>query len=188
MPILNAQHLAAASGFYEPQRSNNWSLEIPLDDVGDQLILIYSQRKIDLPSSSNSAQTINYANEARFVAGPASFGTLSLGVRDFVDIGTANAIIKWRRSVYNPETGSIGLAKNYKKNGDLIVSSPDNSISRVWKLIGLWPETDNFGSLTHDSAGFVDISVTLRYDRAIPGAGLNSNIGGINVGSLNGTF
>jgi len=184
MGFLSANHLAPSKGFFEPQRSYNWSLEIALDDAGDQILIMQGLESFTAPAESNDEIALHYANEVRYVAGKASFAAATLTLKDFVDMGVANAVIKWRRSVYNSETGSIGLAKDYKKNADLTLMAPDQSTVRIWKLVGVWPVSVNYGSLNMTQSSAVLIQLNLRYDKAIPGSNLTAGLGGINAGIL----
>lgn len=184
MGFLSANHLAPAKGFFEPQRQYNWSLEIALDDAGDQILIMQGLESFDTPTEHNEEIVLEYANEKRYVAGKAAFNEAELKLKDFCDMGTAQAIIKWRRQVYNPETGSIGLARDYKKSADLTLTAPNQSSVRIWKLFGVWPKQVHYGSLTMVGSEKVLISVTLRYDRAVPGSNLTLGLAGINAGIL----
>jgi hypothetical protein len=184
MAILSAQHLAPALGEFEPQRKYNWTIEIALDDTGDQVIIMRSLLNFSGIVEETEEIAMEFANEVRYVPGKTRFDEATLALRDFVDIGTKNAIIKWRRQVYNAETGSTGLASILKKNASLVLTSPDGSINRVWKLIGVWPKRVAYGDLNMEGSELNQIEVTLRYDRAVPGEGLNTGLGGVNVGVI----
>lgn len=182
--FLSANHLAPAKGFFCPQLQSNFSLEIALDDAGDQMLIMQGLESFDAPTESSQEITLDYANEQRFVAGKTQYHTSELKLKDFVDMGVANAVIKWRRQVYNPESGSVGLPRDYKKSADLTLSAPNGSAIRIWKLFGVWPQSVHYGTLSMTSNDKVLISVTLRYDRAVPGSNLTQGLGGINAGVL----
>lgn len=184
MGILNAQHLAPSQGFFEPQRKFDWSLEVALDDAGDQVIIMQSLESCGGIKISVEEIELHYAAESRWVPGKVKFEEMELKIKDFVDIGSANAMHKWFRQVYNSETGSIGLAANLKKNADLTLFAPDQSVVRIYKIIGLWPKRLEHGDFDMAANDKVFLTCTLRYDRAIPGAGLNQSLSGINVGVL----
>lgn len=184
MGFLSANHLAPSKGFFEPQRSYNWSLEIALDNAGDQILIMQGLEAFSAPNESSEEIPLHYGNETRWVSGKASFAAPELTLKDFVDQGVANAVIKWRREVYNAETGSVGLARNYKKSADLTLMAPDQSSVRIWKLKGIWPTAVHYGDLNMTSSSNVLIRVSLRYDRAIPGSNLSTDLGGINAGTL----
>jgi hypothetical protein len=184
MAILNAQHLAPADGFFEPQKQYNWSLEVALDDAGDQLLITQSLESFSGPDLDVGEIELNYGNETRYVAGKARYAEGALVVKDFVDIGTANALLRWSRQVYNPETGSMGLARDYKKMADLVLVAPNQSVARAWKLVGIWPRRMKHGDYSMNNQDLVRIEMVLRYDRAVPGSGLNTGLGGLNAGTL----
>jgi len=184
MPLLSADFLGASRGFFEPQRTFNWSLDIALDDAGDQNIIVQGLESFDGFTEGNEEIELQYANEKRYFAGQAVYESSSLVLKDYVDQGVAEAIWRWRYQVRNPETGSIGLAKNYKKQADLTIAAPDNSIVRIIKFIGMWPVQFKHGPWDMTTSGKTTIEVTLRYDKVIPGTGLNTGLGSINLGSV----
>lgn len=182
MAFKSAEHIAPALGGFEPQRTYNWSLEIALDDAGDQILIMQGLQTFQAPKESNEEIEVNFANEKRYVPGKAVFEALPLTLADFVDQGVAQAVVRWRRLCYNAESGSIGLARDLKKTADLVLYSPDQSSARFWKLFGCWPQSVEYGELDMTNSDFVKITVNIRYDRAVPGDGLNGGLGGLNVG------
>jgi len=184
MALLNADFLGASKGFFEIQRSFNWSLEIALDDAGDQLLIVQGLESFDGVTESNDEIELQYANEKRYFAGQATFESSTLVLKDYVDQGVAEAMLRWRRQVYNPETGSIGLAADYKKVADLTLIAPNQEIVRIWKFQGIWPQQFKHGPFDMTSSDKVTIEATLRYDKAIPSTGLNTGLGSINTGSV----
>lgn len=182
MAFKSAEHIAPSKGSFEPQRTYNWSFEVALDDAGDQLLIMQGLESFRAPKVGVEEIELNYANEKRYVAGKAIYEPLPLVLKDFVDQNVANAVEKWRQQVYNPVSGSIGLAKDYKKVADLVLYAPDQSISRFWKLFGIWPLDVDYGELDMNNSDKVLITINLRYDRHEAGTGLNDDLGGVNVG------
>jgi len=173
---LNADHLAEAQGSFEPQRTANWLLEVHGLPGGDDLNLIeLSLESFAAPRTSNDEIELGYLNERRYVAGKALFETQDLVVKDFVDRQTAGAILRWRRQVYDPSTGKIGLAAYYKKDCNIILFAPDGSQERLWRLQG-WPKAANYGDLNQVQSEKVLITCTLRYDKALPVSGFGDQV------------
>ena len=173
MAIKNFEDvLAAQNGAYEPQRQFQWMLEVHGLNPDIQEVLQMSLRVGVLPTESNEEVEIPFLNGKVFVAGKAMYEGGSYTFNDYVDKNTAKRIIQWRRLVYNPETHKIGLAKDYKKQADLVLYGPDFTVERIWKLYGVWPQQANFGTLDMSSSDIVQIEVQLKYDRAIPDKGL----------------
>ena len=173
--LVSADHIAAEAGAFEPQRKNNFTLIIPLTDT------VLLQRSLDsfpLPKEANEEIAINFGNEVRKVAGRANFENLELVLKDFVDQQIAQLVVSWRRQVYNPTTGAIGYARDYKKKGEVIMFGPDGNLQRKWKLIGCWPSRMDPGGGDMNAAENNKISVTITIDKAI-----ESNPSGIGSGS-----
>jgi hypothetical protein len=91
----------------------------------------------------------------------------TLTVRDFVDKGTRKAVMSWRKKVWDKATGKIGLAKNYKLNGYVILHGPDGSATRIAKAIGAWPQAVTQGTGDYSTNDPIQIEVTLRIDKFI---------------------
>ncbi len=166
MPLtMDASHIAVAEGGFEPQRRNNWLLEIPLG-AQDQDLVRLSLARFPFPREHSAVTIVDYLNEQRKVAGKSTYDTFPLVTRDYVDQGTYLALFAWRREVYNPESGKIGLAANYKKNGTLILFGPDgsNPRNRKWMFHGLWPSDVEGSELDMSSGEQVEVTVTLQVD------------------------
>lgn len=162
---ISADFLAPAGGGFEPQRTNNWSFITSLPEGN---IINLSVNGMALPNWTLNETVLNYANEQRFVASKATIATSTLTLKDFVDIGTFTAVYNWFKKVYDPTTGAIGFATQYKQTAHIILWGPDGSTERSWRLIGTWPQSLNHGNLSMAGSDNVEISVTLRFDKAIP--------------------
>jgi len=169
---LTADFLAGATAGFEPMRTNNFALEIAgLPGEGTNNLRL-ALETINLPTESNDEVELHYLNERRYVAGKVMFEGGSLTVKDFVTENVMKSVVQWRQQVYDPETGKIFAASNYKKAADLLVFGPDGQNERKWRLIGLWPQNANYGSLDMSNADLLRIEITLRYDKAIASDGL----------------
>lgn len=186
-----ADHLAQEGGGFEPQRNHNWAVQFNLPQANGDDIIKLSLVAGFLPISMNENVTISYGNEEVYVAGKVSSEVGSMTCRDWVDQPTATLLFNWRRTVYNPYTGAINLARNYKHDASIILSSPnvddtapnttfDNRdtlpfpgtpvYTRVWKLQGCWPIRVVHApqGLDMTNSGMVMVSVDVRFDKAIP--------------------
>jgi hypothetical protein len=63
----SADHLAAQAGTFEPQRQNNFSIEIALDNA-DKDLIIMGLEGFSLPAVTNEQIVLNNQNEQRKVA------------------------------------------------------------------------------------------------------------------------
>jgi len=172
---MSADHIAQQGGGFEPQRQNNWSLEIVGLTGNDQdLIALALSGVSEIPGAENATVEIAYQNEKRYVAGQAVTGPFTLTLVDYVDQAIRDAIIRWRRQVYDPTTGNIGLAKNYKMTGNLILNAPDDSSYRQGQLLGIWPNKDPGGALDMNSSEKVLIEVPIVVDKVVWALGITT--------------
>jgi len=171
MTYPTAGHLANEKGDFEPQRASNWEFEIAgLTGEGSATIKL-SMVSGALPNETNEPIELNYGNEKRYVAGKISYETFPLVCRDYVDQSTRDDIIEWRRQVYDPATGSIGLATDYKHDATITLYDPEGTLIRQCTLQGCWPSAVNHGAISYEENGAINIEVTIRYDKAVWGTG-----------------
>lgn len=160
----DARHIANQEGDFAPQHQNNFAVEIGgLDGDGKDLIVL-SLVSGALPPEASEEIELPYGNESRWVAGKIQYESIPLVVRDYVDRAVRQTLIDWRKQVYDPTTGNVGLPSQYKKTGDIILYSSEASIKRTCRLKGLWPQALNPGTLDMTGADNVQIELTLRYD------------------------
>lgn len=184
---LNANHLAQGGprGEYEPQRANNGILVVyGLPEWTDDGQITLSLESFPIPKENNAQIEARYFNERRKFAGPANVEDMEVVVKDTVDRDVARVLLAWRRLVYNPyeinkfegirggisdpfpeAEGAVGLAKNYKKSGEVILVAPDGSHVRRWAVQGLWPMSMDPGDIDMTSEDFIRITLTLSVDR-----------------------
>lgn len=160
---VSADHIAPQGGGFEPQRKNNFTLVIP---YGGE-ILQQSLESFPIPTEENPALSISFGNEKRKVAAPAEYAELQLVVKDFIDSPVMKQIMTWRRKVYDPNTGKIGYARDYKQQGEVIMFGPDGNRARKWKLMGIWPSKVDPGGGNMSANENNMISVTFQVDKAI---------------------
>jgi len=166
--LVSADHIAAQKGAFEPQRKNNFSLNFTIrDGTGVDKLIKQSLDSFTWPKEENTPIDIAFGNEKRKVAGVASFDNCELVLKDFADQPVMREIIKWRRKVYKPLTGEIGLAKDYKEQGEVVMFAPNGTLERRWKLMGMWPSKMDPGGGDMNSNTNNLISVTITIDKAV---------------------
>lgn len=160
---ISAAHIAPSGGKFEPQRKNNFTLVFPLGAKAFQL----SIHSVDFPKTTTEEITIDYGNEQRFAAGKAVFPDITVVIKDFYR-GPANAALRaWRKMVYNPETGAIGRAKDYKAWCTLYWMGPDGTTRRGWRLYGCWPIEITPGNFSMSEASDHKVTAKFSIDKAI---------------------
>ena len=180
MPIhVLASRLAQQNGDFEPQRQDNFALEIVglRGGQNDSDIITLSLATGFVPRLSHEEVAIPYGNSYVYVAGKMVWDAGNVVLRDWVDRNTADVVKQWQLQVGNPSTGQIGLARNYKKIAYVVLFGPNSTgpetgefatFERQWQLVGAWPIAVNYSANTLDqsSSGQVMIEMTLRYDLA----------------------
>ena len=161
--LISADHIAAQNGAFEPQRKNNFTLRIT---VGGRVIQ-QALQSFPFPKESNAPIEINFGNEQRKVAGRVNYTDLDLILKDYADQPVMKTLVAWRRKVYDPATGKIGLAKDYKEQGEVVMFAPNGTLERRWKLIGVWPSNMDPGGGDMEANAQNLITIALTIDKAV---------------------
>ena len=119
-----------------------------------------------LPKETTEASDVNYFNQTIKTAGKTTFDTTSMVLRDTIDYDTELQFLNWRKQVYDPETGRMGLAADYKINAVVIEYTPNGEQYRKWELVGCWPSGIEYGELTYEDGGEKQLTVGITYDFA----------------------
>lgn len=172
--LVSADEIAAQAGRFEPQRTNNFSVAFtpPGASEGESKVIRMTLLTFPMPEETTESITIEYGNEKRYVAGKTEFGESNLVVNDYVDARVAEILNAWRRKVYDPETGVVGLARDYKIEGTVEMFGPGadkvaDSFMRTWTVIGMWPTSINFGEGNMDGNNQNTVEMTMRADKII---------------------
>jgi len=163
MASTSADHIASASGgqSFEPQRQCNFTIQIA--DLGSEAEL--TVQSVNFPKLEASKEQIEFQNSRRNYAGKGTFGDITFEVFDVVGQGIGDKLFDWYKKVYDPDSGAVGLASTYKKDGTLILHGPDGGGEKDWRLEGIWPTSVDMGEGDMGSAGPVRISCTLAVDK-----------------------
>lgn len=165
-----ASHFATDVG-YEVQRTNHFDvqitdLDIPGNRISEKIRL--SVESVSIPAINLQTTELRMGNEAVKVATAPNFDSGNLVMKDTVGSDLELAFYAWFCMVYDPETGLMGLCSNYKKTTRLNQYSPDGSIKRPWKCLGVFPTTFSAGELTYANADKKLISSTMSVDKCMP--------------------
>lgn len=155
---------------WAPQEQNLFDLTIQgvPNFESDSNILSLSLTTCDLPKESTDTITVPYMHSEMYYAGRTTYEAINLKFKDFVDPNIYKAILNWRKMVWDPITMRGGLPADYKKIGSLTMYNPNFEVRRVYKLIGAFPLDCSPTGLDQGSSSQVEISVTLKIDKAIP--------------------
>lgn len=166
MADISGDHIAASGGTFEPQRTNNFVIEIYGLGPSEKETLILSTQSFDLPQESSEVIPVPFQNVQKKIAGPLTWEACTWTLRDFIDNKTREICVNWRAEVGDPDTDQVGLARNYKKEGKIVLLGPNGAFERTCKLIGVWPSAFNPGTADHEGGEKMTMELTLEIDKA----------------------
>lgn len=169
MPIhgVSAEHIAPQGGGFEPQRTANFKLLLVKKDFFGDNIVQLTIHQVPFPVPTTEVLKVPYGNEERKVPGRTTFADLDIVVTDYVDKDIVGEFERWRRDVYDPLSGKVGLAKDIKGVGYIKLLEPDGSTCRQWKLIGVWPSKFDPGQVSMERPDIHRCTLTLTVDRVV---------------------
>jgi len=146
---------------YEPQRQNRWVIGIDSNDLD-----AYTARSWGRPSFNLGEVVIDYINEKRFLPGKFEPQTLSLTLNDPISPSGAQKLLRWIGQIHEQRTGRAGYAAVFQRTIYLKMLDGPGAVNQTWELKRCWVQSVDFGPLDYTSAEPVNITVTLRYDKA----------------------
>ena len=149
---------------YQIQRKNHFEITFDSSMVNSGLSFLVTS--FALPKESTDTFKANYWNDSVNLPGKTNFQESQLIIKDAINYDTEKQFMAWRLRVYNPKTGKVGYAEDFKCNAKVREFSPSGDIVREWDLIGCWPSSVEYGDLTYNEAGEKNITATIMYDKA----------------------
>lgn len=151
---------------YEVQRTNHFEVIFPADSFGEEFTLLVES--FTIPEVSVGAISLDYGNANVKVAGKATVGDSPIVIKDAITLNMEKKIDAWRRTVYNPESDSVGWVESYKKTLFVNQYGPDGTYIRQWKCIGCWPRTLSISQFQYSNSDKKLMTLTLSIDKAFP--------------------
>lgn len=145
---------------FEPKRKNRWIFS--LEGIDSFLIKTASR-----PSISIEEQTISYMNSKRYVAGNATFETISLTLHDPIAPSGAQQVMEWVRTHFESVSGRAGYADFYKRDCQLKLVDPVGTIIELWDIKGCFLTSAGFGDVSYEDSAMMEVSLTLRFDNCV---------------------
>ena len=145
---------------FEPKRKNRWVFAIEGIDA-------FLMKTASRPSYTIGETEINFINSKRYVAGKATFDTMSITLHDPIAPSGAQQVMEWIRTHYESVSGRAGYADFYKRDSQLKMLDPVGTVVELWDIKGAFLTTANFGDLSYDGDEPQEISLTLRFDNCV---------------------
>lgn len=171
--------LAHQGGGYQPQRKDNFAVLIA--GLQNLDVVALSVAKASIPALKMTQGKVKHFNETTFYAGsraPTDGGTIT--IIDYLDKDLVSILAQWYKQVYNPTTGGVGFAADYKRTGEILLLPPGTrggfpgavlaESQRKFRMHGVWPMEFKYDDLSHEDDGGTpaQITLTLSVDRCIP--------------------
>tara|TARA_X000000950_G_scaffold289032_1_gene409208 strand:+ start:9494 stop:9982 length:489 start_codon:yes stop_codon:yes gene_type:complete len=145
---------------FEPKRKNRWIFA--LEGIDSFLIKTASR-----PSVSIEEQTISYMNSKRYLAGNATFETISLTLHDPIAPSGSQQVMEWVRTHFESVSGRAGYADFYKRDCQLKLVDPVGTIIELWDIKGCFLTSAGFGDVSYEDSAMMEVSLTLRFDNCV---------------------
>jgi len=157
--VLTVDQLLANTA--EPKRQFRWILALNGIDA-------YTAKSTKRPGDGSFDETvIDFINEKRFLSGKFTPSEFNLTLWDPIAPSAAQKVEDWIRLNYEKTTGRMGYADFYKKDFDLKLLDPPGGVAEQWQVQGAWIKGVDYGTLEYSSNEVVQVSLTIRYDKAI---------------------
>lgn len=145
---------------FEPKRQFRWVLAI---EGIDAFIVKTASR----PNISIEEIEIPYINHRRYIAGKASFETMSVTLHDPIAPSGAQQVMEWVRTHFESVSGRAGYADFYKRDIQLKMLDPIGTVVELWDIKGAFLTAADFGSLDYGASDPSEISITVRFDNCV---------------------
>jgi hypothetical protein len=145
---------------FEPKRQFRWVLAI---EGIDAFIIKTATR----PNISIEEVEIPFINHKRYIAGKASFETLSVTMHDPIAPSGAQQVMEWVRTHFESVSGRAGYADFYKRDIQLKMLDPIGTVVELWDIKGAFLTAADFGSLDYGASDPSEISITIRFDNCV---------------------
>ena len=147
----------------EPKRKNRFIIEFPADlDFAEWMVQTAGRPKMSINETE-----IPYMNTSSWVAGKVLFETMDITFIDVIGPSTSQKVMEWVRQHFESSTGKMGYATNYKKNLTLKMLDPVGEEVEKWIIYGAFITSVDFGDLDMAADDLTDLTITVRYDRAV---------------------
>lgn len=145
----------------------HWTIEQLFGDYLRNSSVTISAKEMSLPTFTVAKESITGGSLEYKYAKSVSYNDVSITWYD--TLGMIDIIKKWRKSVWDPESG-LAVAEQYKKTTRQRQYLPyeegeKGDVSYV--LYGSWPSTIKYGDLTYVNSDVKIIDVSITYDYAI---------------------
>jgi hypothetical protein len=146
---------------FEPKRTNRWIFA--LEGIDSFLVKSASRPQIQI-----NAQTINYINAQRHIAGKATWQDITVDLYDPIAPSGAQQVMEWVRTHHETVSGRAGYADFYKRDCQIKLLDPVGTVIELWDMKGCQLTSANFNNLSYDDDGNpLTVSLGIKFDNCV---------------------
>jgi hypothetical protein len=119
------------------------------------------------PSITINAVEIPFLNTSVYISGRFNWEPITVTLNDPIGPSATQAIMEWVRLHAESITGRMGYKAGYAKTVEIEMLDPTGVVVQKWVLENTIIESSDFGDLSMDDDGLAQITLSLRFDRAI---------------------
>jgi hypothetical protein len=175
------------SALLEPKRANRWVVsfdKIPGGLTGAEDALTFAAFSGARPNITFGEGNVDRINEKWNFAGKPTWTPIQFAFYDFLagSFSAGDILNSWRKQIYNPITGQMGYAIEYKTHATVGMLDPKGTVKQAWHIFYAYPNNVDFDTLTYGGEDILKVTTSIKYDYAIPSdeedvTGLNADIG-----------
>lgn len=158
----------------EPRRRHRWTMNI--EAVGnDAWIYLRTARR---PNFKFDPVEMHHNQEVAYFAGKQSWDPIEVSWYDAEDPDVSASILDWVGTVNPSAAGGFDGEQTVNPPGDykgstVILNMLDGAgtTTETWELLNCWPLEVNWGDLDYTNSEILEISLTMRFDRAVRRSG-----------------
>lgn len=187
-PLKGTYHIASNSDLLEPQRVNNFELQIVftanelvmpnIDPKSENVKYINAQvasdtlrlavTKDSVPNFELSVLEQQHGNNKTKFVGKPKYSDMPITCNEYIGRNAKFILQAWQHLCYDPHNQEIGLAKKYKKTAYLMEYTPDWQLVSTTAIYGCWPSSVTFTDNDNTQEGSKTIDCTIQYDYFLP--------------------
>lgn len=162
-PYQSTRGLDSLGLLGDARRTNNFRIFIESVTTDDNYLDLIVQKAF-LPRVSLSPIELRHGNDSKKLPGVASWQGGNVSIIDVLSQNELNTLLDWFKQTYDPDTGAIGIASEFKRKGYIAEYAGDGKMERKWPLEGIWISELSFGELDATNNTNKEITLTLQID------------------------
>jgi len=139
-----------------------WCFEVYFPDIAGMEKFVSTTA---LPKDAANVVTVQFKNYQKTIAGRNVHQQLTFTVKGYVSPNTAAVMWNWFKKVYHENV--VGHPKEYKKDGQMMLTDGRGSIIDSWTLRGCWPSQMDLGEGNYSTPDVLQITATIEVDQFI---------------------